>query len=129
MSKIDELDKLTKAIADCDIRLKSIRSAVEQIDKEISVLAPRKLELEQNIEFLKKSDIIPIAHEYKKSKAELTKVRTRLTSITSDQKRAVEACKQIEDIISKFKNDHMELLRTSEDNVLKVLFGANRGKS
>jgi len=129
VSKIEELDKLTKGIADADIKLKSIYSAIEQIDKEIAVLSPRKLELEQNLEFLKKTDTVPIAHEYKKTKVELTKTKVRLTAITSDRKKADDACKQIVEIINKFKNDHMELLRQNEDNVLKVLFGANRGKN
>jgi hypothetical protein len=55
VSKIVELDKLTKAIADADIRLKSIQTNIENIDKEISVLSPRKIELEQNLDFHKRS--------------------------------------------------------------------------
>jgi len=128
MSKIEELDKLDKAIKDADIRLKSIQAAIEGIDKEISVLAPRKSELEKNLEFHKKSGTVPLAHEYKKSKAEFTKIKVRLNLITSDRLKAIDACKQVEEIIDKFKRDHMELLRTSEDNVLRVLFGARRGK-
>ena len=128
MSKLDEIDRLDKALKDADIRLKSIQAAIEGIDKEISVLSPRKSELEKNLEFHKKSGTIPLAHEYKKSKAEFIKISARLSLIASDRLKAIDACKQVEEIIDKFKRDHMELLRTSGDNVLRVLFGARRGK-
>lgn len=126
-SKLDELDKLNRAIADAEIRLKSIQSAVENIDKEIAVLSPRKMELEQSIEFRKQSNAIPIAQEYKKTKSELSKVTARLILISADQKKAIQACKDIEQIIEKFKKDQYELIKTSDDNVLQ-LFGAKRGK-
>lgn len=86
VSKIDQLDQLDKAIKDSHIKYKSIETNIEQIDKEIAVLAPRKTELEQNIEFHKSAGTVPIAHEYKKAKAELSKVIARLIFITADQK-------------------------------------------
>lgn len=128
MSKIIELDRLDKAIKDGDIRLKSIQDNIEKIDKEIAVLGPRKSELEQNIEFHKKEGIIPLAHEYGKTKKELAQVKARLALITSDQKKAIQAVKDIQLIMEKFKKDHYELLKTSDNNVLRVLFGVNRGK-
>ncbi|HEY5234907.1 MAG TPA: hypothetical protein VIJ14_01915, partial [Rhabdochlamydiaceae bacterium] len=91
MNRMEQSDKLLKAIADADIRLKSIQAAIEGIDKEISVLAPRKSELEKNLEFHKKSGTVPLAHEYKKSKAEFTKIKTRLNLITSDRLKAIDA--------------------------------------
>ena len=45
MNRIDELDKLNKAIKDAEIALKSIQVNIEQIDKEISILGPRRNEL------------------------------------------------------------------------------------
>lgn len=128
MGKIDEIDKLIKAIADADIRLKSIQCAVEKIDKEISILGPRKNELEQNIEFHKRSDTIPIAHEYKSSKLELSKTTARLILITSDQKKAIQACKDIERILNKFNKDLFELSKIDENNVLRPVFGGRHGK-
>lgn len=128
MNKIQQLDTLDKAIKDAEIRLKSIQINIEKIDQEISVLGPRQVELQQNIEFHKKSNTVPIAHEYKKAKAELTKIKERLKMIVGDRLRADQACKDINQIIDKFKRDHFELLKTSENNVLRVLFGGNRGK-
>ena len=128
MNKIEELDKIARELANSEISLKSIQCNIEQLDKEISVLNPRKLELEQNLEFHKKAGTIPIAHEYKKAKSELSKTKARLILINSDRKKSYEACKQIEEIIDKFKRDRMELMKTNENNVLRVLFGGNRGK-
>lgn len=128
MNKIEELDKLSRAIADCDIKFKSIQANIEQIDKEIDVLTPRKGELEQNIEFHKKANTVPIVHEHKKVKAELSKVKTRLILIVSDRKKSIDACKQIEEIIEKLKRDHAALSNINENNVLTIPFGGKRGK-
>ena len=128
MNRLEEADKLDRAIKDAEISLKSIQVNIEQIDKEISVLSPRKNELEQNIEFHKKSGTIPIAHEYKKAKTELSKTTARLLIITSDRRKAAQACKDIGLVIEKFKKDHQKLLDVGGNNVLRVLFGGERGK-
>jgi chromosome segregation ATPase len=128
VSKIEQLDKLSKAIADADIRLKSIQMNIEKIQAEVSVLSPKKTELKQNIEFHKKEGTIPLAHEFKKARAELSKTTARLILLMSDLKKSQEACQQIAEIIEKFKNDHEALLKTSENNVLRPKFGANRGQ-
>jgi chromosome segregation ATPase len=129
MGSMDELDKIKKAIDDAQIRFKSIESAIEQIDKEIAILAPRKLELETNIEFHKKENTIPIVNEHRKTKAELSKTTARLILIMADRKRAAQACNDVRDIIEKMRKDHEELLRNSENNVLRGRFGAKRGKN
>lgn len=128
MSKIQEIDKLDKAIKDAEIRLKSIRTSIEQIDKEIAVLTPLKLQLEQNLEFLKKNDTVPIAQEYKKSKSELNRTSIRLSAITWDRGKAFDASVAIDNIIDKFKSDREKLVIKSENNILKVNFGGKRGK-
>jgi hypothetical protein len=128
VNKIEELDKLDRAIKEAEINLKSVQQNTEQMAKEIAALSPRKLELEQNIEFHKKSDTIPIIHEHRKAKAELSKTTARLILIRADHKRASEACKDIEFIIQKLKKDQEALLRISDDNVLRPTFGGNNGK-
>jgi chromosome segregation ATPase len=127
-SKNEQLEQLSKAIADADIRLKSIQMNIEKISAEISVLSPKKSELKQNIEFHKKEGTVPIAHEFKKARAELSKTTARLILLTSDLKKSQEACQQVIEIIDKFKNDQAALLKTSENNVLRPKFGANRGQ-
>lgn len=128
MNKTEELEKLSKAIKEAEMHLSSIECNISQIDKEIDVLSPRKIELEQNIEFHKKSNTVPIAHEYKKTRSELTRVKSRLGFISVERGKAHQACKDIEKIIEQFKKKHAELSKTSENNVLRVLFGGFRGK-
>lgn len=128
MSKIDELDKIYRAIKNSEISLKAIQDNIEVISKEIESLSPRQKELEKNIEFHKKSGTVPLAHEYKKAKTELSKIKARLILINFDQKKSIEACQTIETVIEKLKREHMELEKTGENNVLRVLFGGFRGK-
>ena len=129
MSSIEELDKISRALSDAEIRLKSIQTAVENLDKEISILGPRKLELEQNLEFHKKQNTIPLVHEHRRSKNDLAKTTARLILIMADRKKAAQACSDVEAIIEKLKKDHTELLKNSENNVLRGRFGAKRGKN
>jgi CII-binding regulator of phage lambda lysogenization HflD len=128
VGKIEEIDKLTRALADADIKLKSIIANIEKIDKEISVLGPRKNELQQNLEFLKSSGTIPIAHEYKNAKLELSKTIARLILISSDLKKSNQACSDVERIIDKFKRDLAKLSKIDDNNVLRPIFGAKHGK-
>lgn len=128
MSKIEELDKLDRAIKDAEVNLKSIQTKTEIIAKEIAVLGPRKNELEQNIQFHKRAGSIPIAHEYRKAKLELGKVKGRLALITLDHTKSLQAIKDVAEIIEKFKRDYNALSKTSENNVLQGSFGDKRGK-
>lgn len=128
MGKLEELDKLNRAIQDVDLRLKSIQANIDKIDNEINILVPQKNELKKNIEFHKSSGTIPLAHEFKKSRAELSKVTARLILITFDRSKAAQACKEIDNILEKFKRDQAKLLKTNENNVLRVIFGGYRGK-
>ena len=122
------MDKLDRAIKDAEIRLKSIQANVSQLANEIAVLSPRKLELEQNIEFHKKAGTIPIANEHRKVRTELTKTKARLLNITAEHKRASQAIDEVIEIIEKFKRDQAALLKTSDDNVLRPAFGGKNGK-
>jgi chromosome segregation ATPase len=128
MSKLIQLDQLDRAIKDAEFRLKSVQDNIEKIYKEINTLEPRKTELENNLKFHKQSNTIPLAHEYRKAKIELNQVKSRLNLINLDQKRAIQACIDIEAIIEKFKRDRDQLLKTSDNNILRPRFGSTRGK-
>ena len=128
MNRSEELEKLDKAIKDAEISQKSIQDNIDIIHKEINTLNKLKNELEQNLEFHKRVGIIPIAHEYGRSKKELTKVINRLAIIGLDYKKFVHGLNQVQDIIIKFKRDYAELLGSNDNNVIRALFGARRGK-
>ena len=128
MSRNEELDKIDRTIKDLEIRLSAIKNSVGQIEKELSVLNPKKLELEQNIRFQKKMGTVPIAHEYKKAKAELSRNTARLILIASEQAKATAVVKQIEQMIDKLRKDYYNLVVDSQNNVIQVKFGGDRGK-
>jgi predicted nucleic acid-binding Zn-ribbon protein len=128
MSNVADLDRLIRAIKDAEIRLSSIKTSVENIDKEILALTPRKAELATNLRFLKQGNTVPLAQEYKRTKAELTKTSSRLNIISGERVKAHQACLEIEKIIEKFKKDHTNLIISSENNILKGNFGGTRGK-
>ena len=128
MNKLQELDRLNRLIQDTEIRLKAIKTAIELIDKEISVLSPQLLQLEQNLEFLKKNNTIPIAHEFKKTKSEMLKTKTRLGLISADKIKADKALIDTEIVIEKFRTDYQKTLLSSENNVLQGNFGRKNGK-
>lgn len=128
MNKNEQLDKIDRTIKDLEIRLSGIRTSLGQIENELSVLSPKKTELEQNLRFQKKEGTIPIAHEYKKIKIEFSRVSARLILITTEQKKATNVLAQIETHITKLKNDQIKLIKSFENNVLQVTFGGNRGK-
>jgi chromosome segregation ATPase len=128
MSKLIELDKLDRVIKDSKIRLGSIKTNVELLDKEINALEPRRFELERSIGFLKQQETIPLAHEYRKIKSELTKTVARLKIITVDRNKAHQAALDVEKIIEKFQRDYQKLAISGENNILKPNFGGNNGK-
>jgi len=128
MNITEELDKISRTIKDLEIRLSAIRTNIDQIDKEMSVLNPRKVELERNLRFQKKEGIIPIAHEYKKAKAELSRTTARLILITSEHNKAISVSNQIERTITQLKDDHSRLTNLLENNVIQVSFGGDCGK-
>lgn len=128
MTKTEELDQLNKAIKDAETSQKSIQTNIDQITKEINQLTQQKTELEENLEFHKRAGIIPIAHEYGKTKKELTKVVNRLGLLAGDHKKAIHGLSSIQEILVKLKRDYVKMLNSNENNVVHGLFGANRGK-
>jgi chromosome segregation ATPase len=128
VNKAEELDKLDKEIKTAETSQKSIQTNIDQLSKEINILNKQKIELEQNLEFHKRVGVIPLAHEYGKSKRELTKVTNRLNLITSDHSKSVQGLDRVKEIIVKFRRDYMRLLNSNEDNVVRAIFGVKRGK-
>lgn len=127
MGNLQEIDKLDRAVKDAEIRLKSIRHNLEKIDHEITVLEPLQRELEENIEFLKKTGTIPMAQEFKKTKQELAKTKARLVLLLADRPKVSGACDEIERIIQKFRKDIQDLILSDDKKVLKFKRGNKNG--
>lgn len=123
MSNLIELDKIDRLIKDSEIRLKSIELSVQKIDHEISVLIPLQNQLEQNLQYLKSSNAVPIAQEYKRAKQELTKTKTRIAMISSDRSKAQDAVREVIRAIAEMKRQYMKLINLSTNNVIQGKFG------
>lgn len=125
MAKIEDLDKLTKSIKDAEETKKGILSNFNAFSKEIDIFSAKEKELEENIKCLKKNRIIAIAQEFKKSKAELAKIRTKILSLNNDREHLKKSCDSLDTFI---KNTHAEIDKVQkaiDNNVLQF----NRGKN
>lgn len=127
MGNLQEIDKLDRAMKDAEIRLKSIRHNLEKIDHEITVLEPLQKELEENIEFLKRTGTIPMAQEFRKTKQELAKTKARLGLLLVDRPKVSNACDEVESIIHKFRKDIQDLILSDDKKVLKFQRGNKNG--
>ncbi len=128
MNKLQHLEKLDRAIRDGEFRLKSIQYTLEKVQQEINALTPLVDHLEQNLDFLKKSETIPIAHEYRKVKEELSKSKKRLSDIKKDFALGSKGVEELIAIIAKFKKEQSDLIAACENNVVKGSFGGSNGK-
>ena len=115
MSKSDEIAKLDRAVKDAEIRLRTLVTNVDALTKEIDVLSNQEKVLDDNVKCLKKNKIIAIAQEFKKSKEELAKVRSRITFLTNDRDYYVKSSNDIKDFI-KETNKSIEILKSSNSN-------------
>lgn len=126
MVKQDELIKLDRLIKDSTIRVETFKTQIETIQKEINILASLEKELETNITYLKKNKTIALATEYKKSKEDLKKTKTRLLHLKSDKAMHEKAIIGVEDILDKNKKLYEKLSKESENNVISGKFGKKR---
>lgn len=128
MTKTQEINKIDGLIKDALVSLNNIRTLIDQIDKEVALLSPNRIILEQNIEFLKKQETIPLAHEYRKIKQELSNTKKRLEFIITDRDNKNKACSDIENIIEQYKKKRAILIISGANNILRVNFGGRNGK-
>jgi chromosome segregation ATPase len=128
MSQAEELDKIERALKDAELKIKSVEANLEKLDNEVETLTPLKSELHKNIEFHKKDGIIPLAHEYRKTRSELSKTTARLILLNSERSKTAEALRTIQEVIEKLKSEQVKVLNAYETNVLSVIFGGRRRK-
>jgi len=125
-TKKEELAKIDRNIKDAEIRLKNFTLNIETIQKEIDFLENVGEQLDENIKYLKKNKIITLAEEYKKSKENLKKTKTRLVQLKSDKIINEKAYKELDVYLEKNKELYDKLSKQGENNVLQGKFGRNR---
>ena len=119
MSKTEDLAKLETSIKEAETRLKSIQTSVEAIALEIRKVVVIEKTLIENVNILKKQQIIAIAQEFKKAKEELSRVQTRLIVLRNDQAHIDKASQEVNVFLQNARIQHNKMLVDGENNVLK----------
>lgn len=122
MSKQVELEKLDRSIKDGEIRLRTAKTNIEALDKEIDSLSSLEIQLEENVKCLKKNNVVAIATEFKKAKEDLAKTKARLIALKNDRELFKKSAKDIETFTNKAKEDIEKLQKTGDNNVLRGKF-------
>ena len=119
MSKTEDLSKLENSIKEAETRLKSVQTSVEAIALEIRKVIVIEETLIENVNILKKKQIVAMAQEYKKAKEELRRVRGRLIVLRNDQAHINKAFQDVNDVLKGIQDQHRKMLVDSENNVIK----------
>lgn len=128
MGRPEDLVKLDQIIKEAEQRIKTLQANIDASNKELNTLSTYEQTLEENIKCLKRKQIIAIAQEFKKSKEELKKTRTRIAMLNSDKGHYVRSSKDVHAFI-KIKEEELERLQKSADcNVLAFKPGRKDGK-
>jgi hypothetical protein len=122
MSSAEYFNKASHALLDAEIKLNTISSQLEKLDREIGMLMSVQANLEENVRFLKESRVIVMANEYRKIKTDLQTVKTRQSFLRIDRATILKVEKQAEIVYNKAKLDYKKaysLLHGPANNVLQ----------
>lgn len=97
-----------------------MRMTVDSVEKEIDFLTTLQVQLKENIEYLKKTNVIALAREYKKAKSDFAKTKERIKILKKDREIYREA-------YSKLINKSKEL-KIVATNVVKADFRKKNGQ-
>lgn len=118
VNRSEDLVKLDQVIKDAEKRIKTIQANIDALNKELNTLATFEKTLEENIRCLKKNQIIAIAQEFKKTKEELKKTRSRVIMLTNDKEHYIRSSKEVHSLIKKTKEDIQRMEKIGDSNVL-----------
>ncbi len=113
-----DLDKLSATIKELEARLRVFVVTIETIDVEISQLEALEIGILDNLAFLKRDRITVIASVYRKVKANLLTVKSRMSKIKMDKHNIVNAKKQVEAEIQKTRLEY-KISVVGPNNILK----------
>jgi chromosome segregation ATPase len=117
VNKKIELEKLDRAIKDGEIRLRTVKTNIEVLTREIDTLSQLEGELIDNIKFLKQNKVVAMAGEFKKVKEDLAKTTIRIIALRNDREHFRKSANDVDELIKKAKKD-IEKLNNKNDNIL-----------
>lgn len=118
MASLAEIDRLQKAIKEMQDRMYHVRAGMEAIEREIDYLSTQEIQLNHNVRYLKKDKVVALASEYGKIKAEIAKIKNRLSFIRIDRENHRTAYTHIDNEIRRLKEELVILVRGPENNVI-----------
>ena len=119
MSHTEELKILDRTIRDSEIRIRTLQTNIDAIEKELLNVVSLKQILEDNIKCLKANKIIAVANEYKKIKEELKRVTHRIETLSYDKTRFCILIKDVESLLKKSNIDFEKMKNAGNENVLQ----------
>lgn len=127
VGKQADLEKIDRTLKDGEIRLRTVKTNLDALEKEIQNLSSLESQLAENVKCLKKKNIVAIATEYKKAKEELSKIRQRAIALKNDREHFKKASEEVECSMKKAKEELEKLQRLGDNNVLRGKFGKKDG--
>jgi chromosome segregation ATPase len=122
VGKQADLEKLDRTIKDGEIRLRTVKTNIDSLSREIATLDELEIQLNLNLQCLKEKKIIAIATEYKKAKEDLAKTKTRRIALSNDREHFKKAVAEVEIVMKKAKEE-LDEMNKEGNNVLYVEFG------
>lgn len=128
--KSEEANRLSCALIEAEIRLRTVKTQIIGIDKEISIINSIEANLVENIQWLIKEKIIAVALEFKKAREDLKTARNRRAFLDIDKNSCLKVQKDLESAYNKVKLEYERALagRYSPHNVIQIDFVRKDGK-
>lgn len=128
MSHTEDLKKLDRVVKDAEIRIRTLQTSIEAIEKELLNIIALKKTLEDNVACLKTNKVIAVATEYKKAKEELKRVKIRIEALTYDKNNFSNVLKNTEMLLNKTLADIEKMKNVGDSNVLRFKPGKKDGQ-
>lgn len=123
MNLFVEIEKAEREVRDLEFRLASFKDGILGIDREIALQTIKEVALLENLKNLKKSNVIVVASEYRRSREDLKRTQTRLDMIRKDKQNLEDALVKVIDFSVKAKTKLADLKEIQGTNVLTGNFG------
>jgi len=128
MNYLAELEKAEHEVRDLEFRYANVKDGIGSIDREIALLSVKDVALSENIKNLKKSSVIVLASEFRRSKEDLNRTKTRLDMIKKDKLNLENALAVTLSFLEKARLKLDSIRKSESTNVLQGEFGNKDGQ-
>lgn len=119
MSLYTEIEASERHVKETESRINSIKDGLTSVEREIILLTLKELALKDNMKILRKTPVIVLVSEFKRSKEDLNRTQTRLGMIRKDKETLEKAKTDALAFLAKSKEKLEELKASEVSNVLE----------